>query len=254
MNKLYVRKDVYEDMIEKGYGKRDYSKLSKKVITDKNGHTRTVWVKNGVKQASVQKKPATESFNKEESIKRIDDFVNSLTIDDFSVYDSQFSWPPVTKEEKYEKELNELKRNINTIKSYTPKASYSSVINALDNISYKSELRMDKANEFIRTIQHPIMRDIINNNFHKGQVVRAKVHPFNSIKEWVIEDINDGAVTIRGITDKEGESVVDMKYRSAFKDGTGWKDGKALMVMPKGGPKTTHTPMSFIESVAKGNE
>ena len=33
--------------IEKGYGKRDLSKLTKKQITDKNGHLKNVYVKNG---------------------------------------------------------------------------------------------------------------------------------------------------------------------------------------------------------------
>ena len=48
MSKLYVRSDVYNELIEKGYGKRDFSKLTRKVITDKNGHRRTVFVKNEV--------------------------------------------------------------------------------------------------------------------------------------------------------------------------------------------------------------
>ena len=47
MDKLLVRKDVYEELLEKGFGKRDLSKLTKKKITDKNGHTRTVYVRNG---------------------------------------------------------------------------------------------------------------------------------------------------------------------------------------------------------------
>lgn len=46
MDKLLVRKDVYEELLEKGFGKRDLSKLTKKKITDKNGHTRTVYVRN----------------------------------------------------------------------------------------------------------------------------------------------------------------------------------------------------------------
>ena len=47
MDKFLIRKDVYEDFIEKGYGKRDLSKLTKKQITDKNGHKKTVYVRNG---------------------------------------------------------------------------------------------------------------------------------------------------------------------------------------------------------------
>ena len=53
MDKMFVRKDVYEELLEKGFGKRDLSKLTKKQITDKNGHKRTVYVKNG-EQPAVQ--------------------------------------------------------------------------------------------------------------------------------------------------------------------------------------------------------
>lgn len=60
MDKLLIRKDVYDDFIEKGYGKRDYSKLTKKVITDKNGHKRTVFVKNDVTQTSQEQAKVPE--------------------------------------------------------------------------------------------------------------------------------------------------------------------------------------------------
>lgn len=59
MDKMFIRKDVYEDLIEKGYGKRDLSKLTKKQITDKNGHKRTVYVKNG-EQPAAQKQPTAQ--------------------------------------------------------------------------------------------------------------------------------------------------------------------------------------------------
>lgn len=249
---LCCERETYYDLLEKGYGKRDYSKLHKVPVVDKNGKTRMVY-KRINKDVKTENKPKKEpAFNKEEWNKKVDDFVNSLTIDDFSVYDSKLSWSPVTKEEKYEKELKELKRNINTIKSYTPKASYGSILNAFRNISYNSKLKINKANEFISEIQHPVVKDIINNNFQKGQTVKTYIYPFKDIKEWKIEDINNGAVTLRGITDKEGESIVDMKYRSALNDGSGWKEGKALKVYPKGGPKVTSTGISFLEGVING--
>lgn len=59
MDKFLIRKDVYEDLIEKGYGKRDLSKLTKKQITDKNGHKRTVYVRNG-EQPAAQKQPKAQ--------------------------------------------------------------------------------------------------------------------------------------------------------------------------------------------------
>ena len=61
MDKLFVRKDVYEEMLEKGFGKRDLSKLTKKQITDKNGHKRTVYVRNG-EQPETQKQPKTQEL------------------------------------------------------------------------------------------------------------------------------------------------------------------------------------------------
>lgn len=57
MKKLFIKADVYNELIEKGYGKRDLSKLTRKVITDKNGHRRTVFVKNEV-ETTVNKKPS----------------------------------------------------------------------------------------------------------------------------------------------------------------------------------------------------
>lgn len=65
MDKMFIRKDVYEDLIEKGYGKKDLSKLTKKQITDKNGHKRTVYVRNGElpvtqKQPTAQKELSPE--------------------------------------------------------------------------------------------------------------------------------------------------------------------------------------------------
>ena len=59
MDKFLIRKDVYEDLIEKGYGKKDLSKLTKKQITDKNGHKRTVYVRNG-EQPAVQNQPKAQ--------------------------------------------------------------------------------------------------------------------------------------------------------------------------------------------------
>ena len=60
MDKFLIRKDVYEDLIEKGYGKKDLSKLTKKQITDKNGHKRTVYVKNG-EQPVAQNQPKAQN-------------------------------------------------------------------------------------------------------------------------------------------------------------------------------------------------
>lgn len=59
MDKFLIRKDVYDELIEKGYGKKDLSKLTKKKITDKNGHTRTVYVRNG-EQTAAQNQPKAQ--------------------------------------------------------------------------------------------------------------------------------------------------------------------------------------------------
>ena len=65
MDKLLVRKDVYEELLEKGFGKKDLSKLTKKKITDKNGHTRTVYVRNGEQPAEVKQPKAQEGLTPE---------------------------------------------------------------------------------------------------------------------------------------------------------------------------------------------
>lgn len=65
MDKFLIRKDVYDDLIEKGYGKRDLSKLTKKQITDKNGHKRTVYVKNGEQPAETKQPTAQKELSPE---------------------------------------------------------------------------------------------------------------------------------------------------------------------------------------------
>lgn len=59
MDKLLIRKDIYDELLEKGYGNKDLSKLTKKQITDKNGHRRTVYVRNG-EDLSAQKQPKSQ--------------------------------------------------------------------------------------------------------------------------------------------------------------------------------------------------
>ena len=59
MDKLLIRKDIYDELLEKGYGNKDLSKLTKKQITDKNGHRRTVYVRNG-EDPSAQKQPKSQ--------------------------------------------------------------------------------------------------------------------------------------------------------------------------------------------------
>lgn len=69
MDKMFIRKDVYEELLEKGFGKKDYSKLTKKVITDKNGHKRTVFVKNDVEQTEQKQPKAQEGLSDEKKAK-----------------------------------------------------------------------------------------------------------------------------------------------------------------------------------------
>ena len=52
------------DAMQKAFGKRDLAKLRKEIITDKNGHRRTVWVKNDQAQSvKPQKKTAQDVQN-----------------------------------------------------------------------------------------------------------------------------------------------------------------------------------------------
>lgn len=62
MDKFLIRKDVYKDLIEKGYGNRDLSKLTKKQITDKNGHKRTVYVRNDEQPAAQNQGKAQDEL------------------------------------------------------------------------------------------------------------------------------------------------------------------------------------------------
>lgn len=62
--KFYVKADVYNELIEKAYGKRDLSKLTRKVVTDKNGHRRTVFVRN-----EIQTVKRNSSINNKEDLR-----------------------------------------------------------------------------------------------------------------------------------------------------------------------------------------
>ena len=69
MDKLLIRKDIYDELLEKGFGNKDYSKLTKKKITDKNGHTRTVFVRNGEQPAAQKQPKAQEGLTPEKKAK-----------------------------------------------------------------------------------------------------------------------------------------------------------------------------------------
>ncbi|MCR5436135.1 MAG: hypothetical protein K6E97_03615 [Treponema sp.] len=69
MDKLLIRKDIYDGLLEKGYGKKDVSKLQKVQITDKNGHTRNVYKKTGIKQKEGRQPKAQEELTPEKKAK-----------------------------------------------------------------------------------------------------------------------------------------------------------------------------------------
>ena len=69
MDKLLIRKDVFNELIEKGYGKKDVSKLQKVQITDKNGHTRNVYKKTGIEQKEGRQPKAQEELTPEKKAK-----------------------------------------------------------------------------------------------------------------------------------------------------------------------------------------
>lgn len=52
---IICRKDVYDELC-KSFGVKNYSRLTKKRITDKNGHSRFVWVKNGNENKEIKRK------------------------------------------------------------------------------------------------------------------------------------------------------------------------------------------------------
>ena len=84
--KFYVRADAYNELIEKGYGKRDLSKLTRKVITDKNGHRRTVFVRNDVEKLSKRiTKKQQDAFMESGKSKVIEAMKNVLGTDNVKV-------------------------------------------------------------------------------------------------------------------------------------------------------------------------
>lgn len=100
MTRLFVRADAYNELIEKGYGKRDLSKLTRKVITDKNGHRRTVFVKNEMSPVKTQNKNlGTNSKDDEKDYYELIESLNS--------YDRTDS----DELEKYKRENERLRKN-----------------------------------------------------------------------------------------------------------------------------------------------
>ena len=73
---LYVRSDVYNELIEKGYGKKDLSKLTAKIITDKNGHRRKVYVKTEEKQSVG--KPSTTTKEPEKKKNTVSSVIKTI--------------------------------------------------------------------------------------------------------------------------------------------------------------------------------
>lgn len=72
---IICRKDVYDELC-KSYGIKNYSKLTKKRITDKNGHSRFVWVKNEeIKINNFTGSKNIENYNKKDLI---DFFINKI--------------------------------------------------------------------------------------------------------------------------------------------------------------------------------
>lgn len=65
MDKFLIRKDVYDELIEKGYGKKDYSRLQKVPVVDKNGHTRMVYKKNGEEPNEARQPKAQDAISPE---------------------------------------------------------------------------------------------------------------------------------------------------------------------------------------------
>ena len=64
MDRYLVRKDVFNEILEKGYGKRDLSKLQKDIITDKNGHRKTVYHKRQEVEENTNGKKTDEPDEK----------------------------------------------------------------------------------------------------------------------------------------------------------------------------------------------
>ena len=71
---IYIRKSVYDELC-KAFGHKDLAKLTKKRITDKNGHTRTVWVRAGEEQKTEKRKAVETAEPKNSSSHTIGDHI-----------------------------------------------------------------------------------------------------------------------------------------------------------------------------------
>ena len=82
MIKFVIRKDVYEELVEKGYGKKDYGKLQKVQRPDKNGVMRTIYVNPGEEIENEKQKGKQEVEVKEKTSKlKVPDETSSFATD-----------------------------------------------------------------------------------------------------------------------------------------------------------------------------
>lgn len=149
MVKFVIRKDVYEELIQKGFGgKKDLSKLTKKQITDKNGHTRNVWIRMG-------EEPKEERKGKQE----VEEAKNSGTTDATSNYS-------VGQEVSFEYGGNTLKGTI------TAKGKTGVTIRDDKNIPYK--VAYNKINSVTKNTDGTIPPEHFNANDYKKSFTDPK--------------------------------------------------------------------------------
>ena len=65
---IIVKNDAEMQEIMKAYGKKDYAKLHKERVTDKNGKSRFVWVSNEKKKPSIKKPGKTEITEEKKTV------------------------------------------------------------------------------------------------------------------------------------------------------------------------------------------
>lgn len=140
MVKFVIRKDVYEELIQKGYGRKDYSKLTTIVKPDKNGVMRTIYInpnklKKDDEKNEKMKDNKTMDYNSVSiSVDDLKEAVQDLKLPDFNELLNSFS--KYSSEGKSDKELwTDLKRlavlNLQANKGYGKYSSSNDEIYAI---------------------------------------------------------------------------------------------------------------------------
>lgn len=233
MVKFVIRKDVYEELIQKGYGRKDYSKLTTIVKPDKNGVMRTIYInpnklKKDDEKNEKMKDNKTMDYNSVSiSVDDLKEAVQDLKLPDFNELLNSFS--KYSSEGKSDKELwTDLKRlavlNLQANKGYGKYSSSNDEIYAIKDKVIKQIIKRNPKSIKIKTNVSPESNTMPSIIYFENGNKQISFHvPFPSKREDVLNsyDNKDGTYY-----DRNGEE--HYKEKKTDENTIFWEDLKTV--------------------------